>query len=74
MIRVTLTSTHEEYINKNSLHLVTTESAHISTAETLDLIFHKYSITLSVPLALLAGASDIQISEMSKKLKKVTEQ
>ena len=53
---------------------MTTESAHISTAKTLDLIFHKYSITLSIPLAVLAGASDIVISEMSKKLKKVTEQ
>ena len=54
--------------------LVTAESAHISTAETLDLIFPKYSITLSIPLALLAGASDIVISEMSKKLKKMIEQ
>jgi hypothetical protein len=42
---------------KNSLFiLVTAESVCILTAETVDLIFYQYSIILSVPLALLAGA------------------
>jgi hypothetical protein len=36
--------------------LVTAESACILTAETVDLVFYQYSIFLSVPLALLAGA------------------
>jgi hypothetical protein len=36
--------------------LVTAESACILTAETVDLIFYQYSILLSVPLALMAGA------------------
>ena len=35
--------------------LVTAESVCILTAETVDLIFYRYSILLSVPLALLAG-------------------
>ena len=44
-------------ILKSSLFiLVTAESACILTAETVDLIFYQYSILLSVPLALLAGA------------------
>jgi hypothetical protein len=44
-------------IVKSSLFiLVTAESACILTAETIDLIFYQYSILLSVPLALLAGA------------------
>jgi hypothetical protein len=44
-------------ILKSSLFiLVTAESACILTAETVDLIFYRYSILLSVPLALLAGA------------------
>jgi hypothetical protein len=36
--------------------LITAESVCILTAETVDLIFYKYSIMLSIPLALLAGA------------------
>jgi hypothetical protein len=44
-------------ILKSSLFiLVTAESACILTAETVDLIFYQYSILLSVPFALLAGA------------------
>jgi hypothetical protein len=44
-------------ILKSSLFiLVTAESVCILTAETVDLIFYQYSILLSVPLALLAGA------------------
>jgi hypothetical protein len=36
--------------------LITAESVCILTAETVDLIFYQYSILLSIPLALLAGA------------------
>jgi ABC-type siderophore export system fused ATPase/permease subunit len=36
--------------------LVTAESACILTAETVDLVFYQYSLLLSVPLALVAGA------------------
>jgi hypothetical protein len=36
--------------------LVTAESVCILTAETVDLIFYQYSILLSIPLALMAGA------------------
>lgn len=44
-------------ILKDSLFiLVTAESACILTAETIDLLFYQYSILLSVPLALVAGA------------------
>jgi hypothetical protein len=44
-------------ILKSSLFiLVTAESACILTAETVDLIFYQYSVLLSVPLALMAGA------------------
>ena len=44
-------------ILKSSLVImVTAESACILTAETVDLIFYQYSILLSVPLALIAGA------------------
>ena len=44
-------------ILKSSLFiLVTAESVCILTAETVDLLFYQYSLLLSVPLALLAGA------------------
>jgi hypothetical protein len=44
-------------ILKSSLFiLVTAESVCILTAETVDLVFYQYSMLLSVPLALLAGA------------------
>ena len=44
-------------ILKSSLFiLVTAESVCILTAETVDLVFYQYSLLLSVPLALLAGA------------------
>lgn len=44
-------------ILKSSLFiLVTAESACILTAETVDLVIYLYSILLSIPLALLAGA------------------
>ncbi len=39
--------------------LITAESACILTAETVDLVFYQYSLLLSVPLALVAGAFTI---------------
>jgi hypothetical protein len=50
--------------------LVTTETACILTAETVDLVFYKQSIFLSVPLALLAGAFAVVIPEAYEKTKR----
>ncbi|MGH9979718.1 MAG: hypothetical protein ACRD8Z_28335 [Nitrososphaeraceae archaeon] len=49
--------------------LITTESVCILTAETVDLIFYQYSILLSVPLALLAGAFTVVAPAAYKKSK-----
>jgi hypothetical protein len=49
--------------------LVTAESVCILTAETIDLIFYRYSILLSVPLALLAGAFTVVAPIAYRKLK-----
>ena len=51
--------------------LVTAESICILTAETVDLIFYRYSIFLSVPLALLAGAFTVVVPSAYGKLKSV---
>ena len=51
--------------------LVTAESVCILTAETVDLMFYKYSIFLSVPLALLAGAFTVVVPSAYGKLKSV---
>ena len=69
-----LTSLHRQsnikYILKTSLViLVTAETACILTAETVDLIFYKQSILLSIPLALLAGSLAVVIPEAYKKTK-----
>jgi len=59
-----------KYILKTSLFiLVTAESVCILTAETIDLIFYQYTILLSVPLALLAGAYTVFVPEAYRKLK-----
>lgn len=59
-----------KYILKTSLIiLVTAESACILTAETIGILFYNYSIFLSVPLALLAGALTIVVIEAYKKIK-----
>lgn len=47
--------------------LITAESVCILTAETVDLIFYRYSMMLSVPLALLAGAFTVVVPEAYKK-------
>jgi hypothetical protein len=49
--------------------LVTAESACILTAETVGIFFYKYSILLSVPLALFAGAFTVVVPEAYKKVK-----
>jgi hypothetical protein len=58
-----------KYILKSSAYiLVTAESACILTAETVDLIFYQYSILLSIPLALLAGAFTVVAPEAYRKM------
>jgi hypothetical protein len=49
--------------------LITAESACILTAETVDLVFYTYSIFLSVPLALFAGAFTVVVPEAYRKVK-----
>jgi hypothetical protein len=69
-----LTSLHRQsnikYILKTSfIILVTAETACILTAETVDLIFYKQSMLLSIPLALLAGTLAVVLPEAYKKAK-----
>jgi hypothetical protein len=49
--------------------LITAESGCILTAETVGVFFYTYSIFLSVPLALFAGALTVVVPEAYKKLK-----
>ena len=53
--------------------LITAESVCILAAETVDLIFYKYSILLSIPLALLASAFAVVVPEAYRKLVQVPE-
>jgi len=60
-----------KYILKASAYiLITAESACILTAETVDLIFYQYSILLSIPLTLLAGAFTVVAPEAYRKMMK----
>jgi hypothetical protein len=43
----------------------------ILTAETVDLIFYKYSILLSIPMALLAGAFAVVVPEAYRKTRTI---
>ena len=62
-----------KYILRTSLIiLVTAETACILTAETIDLIFYKHSMLLSIPLALLAGTLAVVLPESYKKTKRVS--
>jgi hypothetical protein len=62
------TQPNVKYILRTSiLILVTAESACILMAETVDLIFYNYSLFLSVPLALVAGAFAVVASEALRK-------
>ena len=54
--------------------LITAESVCILTAETVDLVFYKYSILLSVPLALLAGAFTVVAPSAHRKLQSTNQQ
>jgi hypothetical protein len=49
--------------------LVTAETACILTAETIDLIFYRHSLFISIPLSLLAGAFTVVVPEAYKKTK-----
>ncbi len=49
------------------MNLKCAESICILTAETVDLIFYLYSIMLSIPLALLAGAFTVVAPEAYRK-------
>jgi hypothetical protein len=60
-----------KYVLKSSAYiLITAESACILTAETVDLIFYQYSVLLSIPLALLAGAFTVVAPEAYRKMTK----
>ena len=62
-----------KYIMKTSLYiLITAESACILTAETVDLIFYQYSILLSIPLALFAGAFAVVAPDAYRKMRHKT--
>jgi hypothetical protein len=52
--------------------LITAETACIVTAETVDLIFFKQAIYLSIPLALLAGAFTVVAPEAYRRMIKQT--
>jgi hypothetical protein len=55
-------------ILKTNLYiLVTAESICILTAETVDRILYQYSLLLSIPLALLAGAFTVVAPEAYRK-------
>jgi hypothetical protein len=56
-------------IRTSLIILITAESVCILTAETVDLIFYRYSILLSVPLALLAGAFTVVAPIAYRKVK-----
>jgi hypothetical protein len=58
-----------EILKTSLVILVTAETACILTAETVDLIFYKHAIYLSVPLALLAGAFTVVAPEAYRKMK-----
>jgi hypothetical protein len=49
--------------------LITAETACILTAETIDLIFYRHSLFLSIPLSLFAGALAVVIPEAYKRTK-----
>ena len=58
-----------EILKTSLIILVTAETACIITAETVDLIFYKQAIYLSIPLALLDGAFTVVAPQAYKKMK-----
>jgi hypothetical protein len=72
-----LSSLHRQpnikFILKTSLIiLLTAETACILAAETIDLIFYRHSMLLSIPLALLAGTLAVVLPESYKKTKRIS--
>jgi hypothetical protein len=65
----TQTTQPKNYMKNKLIDSVTAESVCILTAETIDLIFYKYSILLSIPLALLAGAFTIVAPSAHKRMR-----
>jgi hypothetical protein len=61
-------------IKMSLLILIIAESVCILTAETVDLIFYQYSILLSIPLALLAGAFTVVAPEAYRKVTSANQQ
>ena len=59
----------KEILKASLTILVTAETACIITAETVDLIFYKNALYLSIPLALAAGAFTVVAPEAYRKLK-----
>lgn len=49
--------------------LVTAETVCILTAETIDLIFYRHSLFISIPLSLEAGAFAVVVPEAYKRAK-----
>jgi hypothetical protein len=58
-----------QLLKTSLIMLVTAESACILTAETVDLIFYKQSILLSILLALLAGSFTVVAPEAYKRMR-----
>jgi hypothetical protein len=60
----------KEILKSTLTILITAETACIVTAETVDLIFFKQAIYLSIPLALLAGAFTVVAPEAYRMMKR----
>jgi hypothetical protein len=60
----------KQILKTSIIILITAETACIITAETVDLIFYKQAIYLSIPLALFAGAFTVVAPEAYRKLQK----
>ncbi len=59
-----------KHIMKTSfIIMITAESACIIIAETVDLVFYKQSILLSIPLGLLAGSFAVVAPEAYRKMR-----
>jgi hypothetical protein len=58
-----------EILKTSLIMLISAETACIITAETIDLIFYKQAVYLSIPLALLAGAFTVVVPEAYRKMK-----
>lgn len=60
----------KQVLKSSVIILITVESACILTAETVGMVFYQYSLLLSVPLSLLAGAFTVVAPEAYRKMKK----